>query len=130
MPSPTLATPPTHEQDLELWLQHAAGKLLLDATRERARSKLAQRQLGQEAHQAALQSIDDAVYGLMQLLDGVSDPLANDDVYVGLRTTAELRRASDDAVLHAVDLLHGDGMCMGWHGWVEGDFGELPVTKS
>ena len=128
MPSSTLAPPPSDEQDLELWLQHAAGKLLLDATRERARSKLPSH-LSDEARAAALQAIDDAVYGLMQLLDGVTDPLANDVHYVALRTTAELRRSSDDSVLHAVDLQLGDGMCMGFHGWVEGDFGNQPLTK-
>ena len=128
MPSNTLAPPPSDEQDLELWLQHAAGKLLLDATRERARSKLAV-DLSDEARTAALQAIDAAVYGLMQLLDGVTDPLANDEHYVALRTTAELRRSSDDSVLHAVDLQLGDGMCMGFHGWVVDDFGDQPLTE-
>ncbi len=125
---PTLSPPPKDKTDLDLWLQHAAGKLLLDATRERARSKLPA-DLSDEARAAALQAVDDAVYGLMQLLDGVSDPLSNDECYVTLRTTAELRRSSDDAVLHALDLQDGDGMCMGFHGWVDGDFGDFPVTE-
>ena len=125
---PTLSPPQKDKPDLNLWLQHAAGKLLLDATRERARSKLPAG-LSDEARAAALQAVDDAVYGLMQLLDGVSDPLSNDECYVTLRTTAELRRSSDDAVLHALDLQDGDGMCMGFHGWVEGDFGELPISS-
>ena len=125
---PALSPPPKDKTDLDLWLQHAAGKLLLDATRERARSKLPT-DLSDEARAAALQAVDDALYGLMQLLDGVSDPLSNDECYVTLRTTAELRRSSDDAVLHALDLQDGDGMCMGFHGWVEGDFGELPIIS-
>ena len=125
---PALSPPPKDKTDLDLWLQHAAGKLLLDATRERARSKLPA-DLSNEARTAALQAVDDAVYGLMQLLDGVSDPLSNDECYVTLRTTAELRRSSDDTVLHALDLQDGDGMCMGFHGWVEGDFGELPISS-
>ena len=124
----TLSPPPTDKTDLDLWLQHAAGKLLLDATRERARSKLPT-DLSDEARAAALQAVDDALYGLMQLLDGVSDPLSNDECYVTLRTTTELHRSSDDAVLHALDLQDGDGMCMGFHGWVEGDFGELPIIS-
>ena len=116
----TLASIPSDITNLSLWLQHAAGKLLLDATHERARSKLPAG-LSDEARAAALQAVDDAVYGLMQLLDGVSDPLSNDECYV------TLRRSSDDAVLHALDLQDGDGMCMGFHGWVEGDFGDLLV---
>ena len=100
----------------------------MDATRERALRKLPAH-LSDEARAAALQAVDDAIYGLTQLLDGVSDPLANDEHYVALRTTVELRRSSDDAVLHAVNLQDGDGMCMGFHGWMEGDFGEQPLTE-
>ena len=52
---PTLSPPPTDKTDLDLWLQHAAGKLLLDATRERARNKLPAG-LSDEARAAALQA--------------------------------------------------------------------------
>ena len=124
-----LAPPPTDSRELELWLQHAAGYLLLDATRSYAQERLPAH-LNEEARAAALQAIDDTVYGLMQLLDGVTTPLANATHGVALRTTVELRDSSDDTVQHALDLQLGDGMCMGWHGWVDGDFGHPPVTAA
>ena len=77
----------------------------------------------------ALQAIDNTVYGLLQLQGGVTDPLAKGDHYVPLRTGVQLRRSHDDAVLHARDVLHGEGRCMGWHGWAEDDFGDAPLMR-
>ena len=62
--------------------------------------------MSEEARAAALQAIDNSVYGLMQLQGGMTDLLANDEYYVTLRTVVQLRRSRDDAVLHV------DGMCM------------------
>jgi hypothetical protein len=31
-------------------------------------------------------------------------------------------------LLLEVDLRQGDGMCMGYHGWLEGDYGKHPVA--
>ena len=31
-------------------------------------------------------------------------------------------------VVAELELSDGDGMCMGYHGWLEGDFGEDPVA--
>lgn len=33
----------------------------------------------------------------------------------------------DSAVIDELDLANGDGMCLGYHGWREGDFGADPV---
>ena len=52
------------------------------------------------ARQAAL----DAIYGVLMLLDGVAD---------------------SELPCEGIELApDGDGLCMGFHGWVEGDFGE------
>ena len=38
-------------------------------------------------------------------------------------------RGSDNGgVVSEVNLRTGDGMCMGYHGWLEGDFGKHPVA--
>jgi len=29
---------------------------------------------------------------------------------------------------YSLDLARGDGFCMGYHGWLEGDFGKDPVA--
>ena len=46
-----------------------------------------------------------------------------------VRTEGEwlVERSSSDVVA-AIDLREGDGMCMGYHGWREGDFGKHPVA--
>ncbi len=62
--------------------------------------------MSEDARAAALQVIDNTVFSLMPLQDGVTDLLANDEYYVTLRTVVQLRRSRDDAVLHV------DGMCM------------------
>ena len=93
------------------------------------RTATATPQLSEDARAAALQSTDNTVYGLMQLQGGVTAPPAKGEYYVALRTEVQLRRSHDDAVLHARDVLHGDGMCMSWHGWAEGDFGDAPLTR-
>lgn len=112
--TPPLATPPADDRAQALWLQHAAGKLLLETTpptRECARQQLPP-PLSENARAAALQAIDGTVYGLMQLQGDVTDPLVKGDHYVTLRTGVQLRSSHDDAVLHALDVLHGDGSCM------------------
>jgi hypothetical protein len=80
---------------------------------------------------AAKKGIDDAVYGLMMVIDGVSGGIANAnhkvfiDFVVRLATVEQSTR---DDLLSEVDLRQGDGMCMGYHGWLDGDFGKYPVA--
>ena len=78
---------------------------------------------------AAIKAINDAVYGLMMVLDGVTGSLSNESRRVNLRVLAELVDIETDEVVEALDLMDGDGMCMGYHGWIENDFGDiLPFT--
>jgi hypothetical protein len=86
--------------------------------------------LSPDARAAALKGIDDAVYGLMMVLDGVSGRLQNAKLAVHLKVAAQLVRrepANQGDLIADVDLFEGDGMCMGYHGWLEGDFGEDPI---
>jgi hypothetical protein len=72
----------------------------------------------------ATKAINDAMYGLMMVLDGATGALANDSMRVNLRVTAELVDTQTDDVVESLDLLDGDGMCMGYHGWLENEFGD------
>jgi hypothetical protein len=36
----------------------------------------------------------------------------------------------DGQLVESLDLRDGDGMCMGYHGWIDGDFGSDPVVES
>ena len=124
-----LHEPPQGERAFELWLQHAAAKILFEDVRAYAMSRIDPR-LSTEARSAAERSINDAVYGLMMVIDGVSGVLRNDTQSVELSVIARLLDSKDRKVQAEIDLQEGDGMCMGYHGWLEGDFGEDPVASS
>ena len=108
-----------------LWLQHVAGHILLRDLRAYAQERV-EPGLSPEAQRAGREAIDDTLYGLIMDIDGVSSPLESDQETVSLRVAVELVR--DDGSVDTLDLAEGDGMCMGLHGWLEGDFGEHPVV--
>lgn len=107
-------------------MQHAAGFIFFEDIRRYAIEQI-DPELSDEARAAAQKGIDDAVYGLMMVIDGVSGGIRNADrvVFVDF-----IVRLSDPRGQHLseVDLAHGDGMCMGYHGWLEGDFGTDPIA--
>jgi hypothetical protein len=113
---------PKPDRHRELWLQHAAGFILFEDMRGYAIDQL-DPNLDETARKAALKAIDDTVYGLMMILDGVSGNLANAEHSVRLQTKVCLESKSDEPIA-SIDLFHGDGMCMGFHMWRQGDFGE------
>ena len=124
-----LGPPPTSQRHRELWLQHAAGFIFFEDVRAYASERL-DPTLDETARMAALKAIDDAVYGLMMVLDGVTGSLGNSEYLVHLQTKVCLsrNRAKSEAPIDSIDLFHGDGMCMGFHQWLQGDFGEDPVA--
>jgi hypothetical protein len=124
-----LYAPPQEERAFELWLQHAAGKVLFEDVRAYAMRRV-DPHLSSEARSAAETAINDAVYGLMMVIDGVSGSLRNDIHSVELSMIARLIDCKDRKVLAQIDLQEGDGMCIGYHGWLQGDYGENPITSS
>lgn len=121
---------PTDRRARELWLQHAAGFILFEDARAYAVSQI-DPALKDEAKAAARKAVDDALYGLMMIIDGVSGGLQNDEHRVSLDVVVRLDRhdSAREAPVDSVHLFHGDGMCMGFHGWREGDFGSSVVAK-
>jgi hypothetical protein len=125
-----LVDPPSESRARELWLQHAAGFIVFEDVRRYAMERI-EPGLSPEAIAAAKKGIDDAVYGLMMLIDGVSGGIsnANHNVVIDFVVRLARREGSDnDGLLSEVELRQGDGMCMGYHGWLEGDFGKHPVA--
>ncbi len=116
-----LADPPLAPRARELWLQRAAGRILIRDSRDYARSRLPE-SLSESERSAALAAIDDALYGLMMIADGVTGALRSDRFEVTVTVHARLR--GDNEVLSEMNLAEGDGMCMGVHAWLEGDFGD------
>lgn len=120
-----LSEPPSDSRQRELWLQHAIGFILFQDVRNYALQRI-DPLLKDDSKAAATKAINDAVYGLMMVLDGVAGTLANESRRVNLRVLAELVDAKSNDVLESLDLLDGDGMCMGYHGWIENNFGDAP----
>ncbi|GGA82123.1 hypothetical protein [Puia dinghuensis] len=71
--------------------------------------------------------IDDAVYGLMMILDGVTGGLQNDQYAVSMESIIKLKRNGE--TIQEINTFDGDGMCMGFHGWKENDFGDNELTE-
>jgi hypothetical protein len=127
-----LVDPPSEPRARELWLQHAAGFIIFEDIRRYAVERI-EPGLSDEARAAAKKAIDDAVYSLMMVIDGVSGSIsnANHEVFIDFVVRLAKREDSiDDVLLSEVDLRQGDGMCMGYHGWLEDDFGTHPVAVS
>ena len=131
MSSSKLELQPCSEEPrpLELWLQHAAGRIVFEDVRSYALERIGPK-VSVEARAAAEKAIDDAVYGLMMVIDGVSGRIANDTYAVELSVAVKLLNRETDDVIAEMDLTQGDGMCMGYHRWVDGDFGEDAVATS
>jgi hypothetical protein len=125
-----LAAPPVDPRRRELWLQHVAGRILFDDVRGYAINQLGA-SLDQGSRAEAENAIDAALYGLMMVIDGVTGTLASSDYQVELQMTARLvdRRSDPPQIIEQLDLAEGDGMCMGYHGWLIGDFGQDAVAS-
>lgn len=122
-----LAEPPTESRALHLWVQHGAGRILFEDVRGYARERLDEG-LSAEARAAALKAIDDTMYGLMMVIDGVTGTIPGDGRALSLRAVVRLEQDDRDPRLYELDLFEGDGMCMGYHGWLEDDYGTTPVV--
>jgi hypothetical protein len=115
----------------ELWLQHAAGLILFEDARQYAIDRI-DKTLNDEERQRIIKGIDDAIYGFMMILDGVTGQLRGPNYSVTLETKAVLSvfdRNASRMIIDQVDLKRGDGMCMGYAGWLEGDFGNYLIAS-
>jgi hypothetical protein len=122
-----LANPPKASRARGLWLEHVAGFILFEDVRRYALERV-DPALPDAARAAAERAIDDALCGLMMVIDGVSGTLSNAKHRVALDLVARLVARETDELVTEVPLRDGDGMCMGYHGWREGNFGERAVA--
>ncbi len=114
----------------ELWLQHTAGLIYFEDARQFAIDKIDD-STDVPTRDKIIEGINNALYGIMMIIDGVSGQIENSEYAVNLETNVNLiRKSGEDAkIVNQISLMEGDGMCMGYHGWLEGDFGEEPVAK-
>ncbi len=118
-----LADPPI---DVRLWLNHAVGYLIIRNVRDYARSRI-NKDLSDSTRAIAEKSIDDAVYGVMMMLDGIPTPLQNDRYRVELKNRLSLSDISNGGETEIFSDDFFEGFCMGYHGWIEGDYGADPI---
>jgi hypothetical protein len=124
-----LTPPPSDQRKRELWIQHAAGLIIFEDVRNYAVEQL-EAGLSDDARAAALKAIDDAVYGIMMIIDGVSGSLENETHRVNLSVSVQLTELDTGDAVTEINLADGDGMCMGFHGWKEDDFGSHPPAET
>ncbi len=125
-----LAEPPSEPRARELWLQHVAGFIIFEDVRRYAIESI-DPTVSAEARSVALKGIDDAVYGLMSIIDGVTGGVSNSRHNVSIDFIAKLTKREagpDEEAILSLDLGQGEGMCMGYHGWLEGDFGDDAIA--
>lgn len=120
-----LVDPPSDRERRRLWLQHAAGFILFENVRRYAIEQI-DTTASAEARQSAEKAIDDCMYGLMRVIDGVPMNLRNSTYSVDVSMIVGLGRGRE--TIEEFDLRNGDGVCMGFHMWKEGDFGHDPVA--
>jgi len=116
-----LTNPPAGDRSRELWLQHAAGFIIFEDMRNYAVKQIPA-DTDAKTRRQILNGIDDAIYGLMMIMDGVVGVLENDEYKVSFESNILLERNGE--VIQKINTFHGDGMCMGFHDWRDGDFGE------
>lgn len=125
-----LASPPRTPRARELWLQQTAGMILLEDIRGYAMARV-DPGLTPEARAAVQKGIDDALYGVMMIIDGVTGAISNSaesvELSVSARLVTQVAPGRGDLTLE-LDLAEGDGMCMGYHAWLASDFGSDPVA--
>ncbi len=119
-----LTYPPEDDRNRELWLQHVAGFIIFQDMRNYAVERIPI-DTTEEIKEQIIKGVDDAIYGLMMMMDGVSGTLSNDEYLVRIESKILLEK--NEIVIQEINTLEGDGMCMGFHGWKEGDFGSNAV---
>jgi hypothetical protein len=107
-------------------MRHAAGFILFEDVRGYGVSQI-DPALSEAERNAAVKAIDDTMYGLMMVLDGVTGRLG--DFEQGLHIDAVIRLTAKDKVLAEEIIAEGDEMCMGYHTWMGGYYGDDPVAE-
>jgi hypothetical protein len=115
---------PADPRQRELWLQHIAGLIIWEDVRAYALKRI-DPALGDDAKAAATKAVNDAVYGLMMVVDGETGTVRSAERAAFLNVSVRYEFSGQTEIF---DLSEGDGMCMGYHGWMDGDFGDAAVA--
>lgn len=107
------------------WIQagHTFGRHLMAAARDYAFERIAKK-APPEVREAAEKAALDAIYGMMMLLEGVADSRIDESYVVQYALFARVLKGNQPNPVEQFELApDGDGLCMGYHFWITGDFG-------
>jgi hypothetical protein len=124
--TPKLASPPADDRSRELWTQHAAGYIIFRDMRGYAVNNISD-DTDEKTKEKIIKGIEDSIYGLMMMMDGVVGILQNDEYTIRIENNILLEK--NGQIIQNINTLDGDGMCMGFHDWKEGNFGEDNVVQ-
>ncbi len=111
---------PVERHDRSIHAGHTFGMHLMETARDQARAKIpadASQPVREIAEQAAFM----AVYGVMQIFDGVASNHIDDQHRVEYVLTARILRGGKPVEEFEI-APDGDGLCMAIHGWWEDEF--------
>jgi hypothetical protein len=124
--TPKLTPPPADNRSRELWTQHAAGYIIFRDMKDYAVNNISD-DTDEKTKEKIIKGIEDAIYGLMMMMDGVVGILQNDEYTIRIENNILLEKSGQ--IIQTINTLDGDGMCMGFHDWKEGDFGEDNIVQ-
>ncbi|WP_088286641.1 hypothetical protein [Kineosporia sp. A_224] len=127
-PTEHLASLPADARSRELWMQHTIGYVLMLHMREYAAATIPD-DADPDARRLAMRVLDHALFGLMEICEGYNLPLRNGTHEFEVDVVGRVRRRVDDSVVASQTLGDGDGACMGFHFWVDGEFGDQPPVE-
>lgn len=120
-------TVPEDPQERSLWMQEMTGLMQMTRVRQSVINDLPD-DLSAVARAAACKAVDDTLYSLMMLVDGIFAPVrdAADKIGFDVDIVGKLVEPGTGRVLHTESLHDGEGACTWLVGWLEDDYGDLP----
>jgi hypothetical protein len=116
---------PEGEHDRLVHLSNVSGKLLFETVRTPARGRT--QSLDESVRARVEELLDQQFYAILQILDGATYPIRNEEVGVEFVLSARLRRREDSEMIAEVELRpDGEGLSTAYQGWLAGDFGGVP----
>lgn len=119
-------TVPEDSSERCLWMQSMTGLMLMTRVRQSVITDLPA-DLGDVARAAACKAVDDTLYSLMMLVDGIFAPVRDTAGKIGFEVdlVGRLVEPETGRVLHTESLHDGEGACAWLVGWLEGDYEDL-----
>jgi len=98
------------------------GRHLRESARDYALEKIPA-DASDEARAVAGEAVLNALYGVMMVLEGIPRNYIDTDHRIEYVLTARIRDRHQGNTLETVELSpDGDGLCMGYHGWLNDEF--------